>query len=384
MKRKSNKKIFFLLGSFLFVLLIAAAAVLIWIDSGLVKVKGIVLGPEGERMRGLEVQLCTYDHDGKMQAVLARGRTNLFGRFRLRLDIEEKIDEAILSISDGQGEGRILVKDILEDIELQIDYPIVETVVLLHDNDLHFNFNQIDRFKAKVDQLRESYNDVYLFNAGDIFVRNRKQWIDYDGQQKDYQWYGERCLFMVETMNEIGYDAMTVGNHDLVLYEHYTGTALKAAGFPILAANVKIITDLAAPKVLPYVFFTTSTYRKLGVLGLTSDLGKKAGLELDPFETAEKYLSLADQCDIFIGLTHMGDEAVDAKLAETFPEFDVFITGGSHIVLEKGKMLNDTLLAQAGGNDESLSTEYPKYLGMVVLTLENGKIVGKDAQVIVF
>ncbi|MEW5785468.1 MAG: metallophosphoesterase [Bacillota bacterium] len=314
--------------------------------------------------------------------ILAEGVTDWIGRFSFRIESLDELDEAVLLVRGKEGEGRKLLTHIQEPVDVEITYPIIETVVLLHDNDLHFNFNHPDRFKAKVDQIRERYNDVYLLNAGDIFVRNRKEWIDYDGVQKDYEWYGERCLFMIDTMNEIGYDVMTAGNHDFVIYNDYTGKALEAARFPILAANVEITTDLLPP-VLPYTVFTTGTLRQIAILGLTAALSSTAGVELDRYKTVEKYLYLAEESDIFIALTHI-EVFNDIELAKLYPEFDVIIGGHCETLLEKGISANGVLIAQAGGNEKKLSEEYPKYLGMVVLTLENGVVVDKKAQIYQF
>lgn len=380
MNRSKFKKIFIIVLAVLLTLGLLAAATRYWQDAGALKVLGTVRNPEGKRLRGIQLKICTYDEDKDVLIVLSEGVSNLFGRFRLPL--ENPVENAILVVDTGEGEGRMVLPPILETVNHDIFLPIVETVVLFHDNDLHFNYNHPEMVKVKINQIKKEYDNVYLFNAGDIFARNRRDWVDYDGQQKDYEWYGNRCLFMIETMNEIGYDAMTAGNHDFVFYDDYTGKALEAAHFPILAANVKLSTDLLPP-VLPYVFFKTNTYRKIAVLGLTTGLSKKAGNELNFFETAEEYLYLSGQSDIFIALTHLEVDN-DIELARRYPEFDVIIGGHSHTLLEKGLLINDVLIVQAGGTEDRLSLDYPKYLGQVVLTLENGKIVDKKARVFKF
>ena len=71
-------------------------------------------------------------------------------------------------------------------------------------------------------------------------------------------------------------------------------------------------------------------------------------------------------------------------MANRFPEFDVIIGGDSHTLLQEGEMVNSVLVTQAGGNEKALSLEYPKYLGEIILTLENGRIVNKEAHVFQF
>ena len=253
--------------------------------------EGTVVNPEGEPLKGLEITL--FDTNGD-HAVIAEGVTNAQGRFRLRfkgVDDANEIDEVVLQVSGKEGAGRVRLIELQETNMVELEYPIIETIVLLHDNDLHFNFNQVDLFKEKVNEIRQSYDDVYLLSAGDIFVRSRKEFIDYDGDREDDDWYSERCGFMIDLMNEIGYDVMTAGNHELEMIEERTGEALRKAEFPILGANVEVTTELM-PTFLPYVVLTTSTMRNISVLGITHGVVSDVGLELDWYDTAENYLSL--------------------------------------------------------------------------------------------
>lgn len=371
-------------------MLLVLAAILYWVSTVNIFLQGTVVCPEGRPLKGLEVILLTNNEGSDSPTFLAKAATNAQGRFRLWLKTEDEIeefdilDQATLQVNGTEGAGRIPLSQLQESDLIQITYPVIETVVLLHDNDLHFDFNHRDAFEAKVEEIRDLYEDVYLLNAGDIFVRNRKKWIDSDGQirRREDEWYVERSRFMIETMNEIGYDVMTVGNHELEMIEHHTGEALQAAQFPILAANTIIVSELMPP-MLPYVVFITSTFRKIAVLGLTTGITSEVGQELDLYDTVEKYHYLSDECEIFVALTHIGISD-DIKLAKRFPEFDVIIGGHSHALLEKGDMINSVLVAQAGGNDHVMSTDYPKYLGEIIITLENGRIVNKEAQVYQF
>jgi 2',3'-cyclic-nucleotide 2'-phosphodiesterase (5'-nucleotidase family) len=364
------------------VLVLLISAVLLWTVFGKIDLEGTVVSPEGEPLKGLEITL--FDTNGD-HTVIAEGVTNAKGRFRLRfkdVDDENEIDEAVLQVSGNEGAGRVRLTELQETDMVEVEYPILETIVLLHDNDLHFNFNQADLFKEKINEIRQSYDDVYLLSAGDIFVRNRKEFIDYDGDREDDDWYSERCGFMIDLMNEIGYDVMTAGNHELEMIEERTGEALRKAEFPILGANVEVTTELM-PSFLPYVALTTSTLRNITVLGITHGVTGDVGHELDWYDTAEDYLYLNEQSDIFIALTHIGVNG-DIEMANRFPEFDVIIGGDSHTLIEEGEMINSVLVAQAGGNEKALSLEYPKYLGEIILTLENGRIVNKEAHVFQF
>ncbi len=136
-------------------------------------------------------------------------------------------------------------------------------IVILHDNDLHFNFHRIEEFTAAVNRIRKDNPNVFLMNAGDNFVRRRGRWpID----AKRY--YAKRSRLIIETMNRVGYDVMTMGNHEMEHIGEHTKTALERARFPLLAANTEVVTD-KLPPLKPYIIMETDNGRTLAVLGLT-------------------------------------------------------------------------------------------------------------------
>lgn len=344
---------------------------------GQAAVSGTVVGPEGQPLEGLEVALFAGT-DIRHEAAVAGARTDAEGAFRLEAEPDEN---AVLQISGEQGAGRVRLQPDADE-PLRIAYPVRKQVVLLHDNDLHFDFNQREEFTAAVQEVRERYDDVYLFNAGDTFVRHAHRWIDEDGNLRDIVWYAERAMRMIALKNEIGYDAMVMGNHEMDTRGPYTGAALGAAQFPVLAADYEGETDLLPP-LPPYAIFTTSTGRTLAVLGLATGRTPEGMRRINRNEAVEKYLHLREEHDIFIALTHIGLRS-DRALAERFPAFDVIIGGHSHSLLPEGERVGDVLVVQARGSGHVTSRNRPKYLGKAVLTLENGRIVDKKASVMTF
>ncbi len=286
----------------------------------------------------------------------------------------------ILEINGELGAGRISLPPEKFSDTIHITYPIKEKIVFLHNNDLHFDLNHSEEFTQKIAEIRAKYDDVFLFSAGDIFVRHPHRWME-NGTLKDTAWYSERTMLMINEMNELGYNLMTLGNHELDYISKYTGLALEEAHFPLLAANIKISTD-KLPSVDPYSILETSTLRHVAVLGLSTNSSEAAGIvELDLHETIKNYISLRDDADALLILSHRGLNE-DKTLAEKFPQFDAIIGGHSHNLLEKAIFINSVLIAQAGGNPHVVSDDHPVYLGIVILTLINGKISEIDGSVI--
>lgn len=286
----------------------------------------------------------------------------------------------ILEIIGEQGSGRIFLpaESVLEKVD--ITYPVTEKIVILHTNDRHFDLNFQDEFARKLEEFRAKYDDIFLFEAGDVFVRHAHRWIVNDSLKKDTAWYGERAMQMVQKMNELGYDVMTLGNHELAYISDYTRNALEEAQFPVLAANIGISTG-KLPQPEPFTMLNTSTKRRIAVLGLATDNAGREGVKVfDLAETVDKYKSLKNFSDVYLVLSHLG-LAKDYLLAEEYPIFDAIIGGHSHDLLNEAVVQNSVLVAHAGGNPHFVSDGHPVYLGKVVLTLENGKITDKKGKV---
>ncbi len=287
----------------------------------------------------------------------------------------------ILEISGEKGSGRVfLPAENLQD-RIEVSYPVKEKIVILHTNDRHFDLNNQDELAKELMKIRAEYDDVFLFEAGDLFVRHAHRWIVNDSLLKDTAWYGERALQMIQTMNELEYDLMTLGNHELAWIKDHIRIALEEARFPLLAANFEISTD-KLPQPLPYAVLETSTMRRIAILGLTNDNTRRDGVrELDLYSTVNDYITLKSESDVFVVLSHLGLKN-DVLLAGEFPVIDVVIGGHSHNLLKEPLVENSVLIAQAGGNPHFVSDNHLVYLGKVVLILENGKITEKRGGVI--
>lgn len=337
-------------------------------------IEGVVQGPDGQPLAGLSVDVYA-DDQFTASAAAERQVTDAEGRFRLTGQYDNPV---VVEVGGDDGAGRILWDPAEQAERLQLEYPLQETILLLHDNDQHFDFNSADQFLERVASYRQQSPDVWLLNAGDIFTRHADRWRDDDqSYEDDTQWYRQRALGIIEQMNRVGYDAMTLGNHELAYIETFTREALEQASFPLLSANADISTD-RLPPVQPQVVFRTSTGRTIAVLGLST--GSADGVKLlSRAAVTEQFLDESQEHDVRVALTHIGHRA-DCQLAERFPELDVIIGGHSHTWLEEAKSIEGVLVAQAGGSPHPVSREHPKYLGVITLTLENGSLVEKHGE----
>ena len=65
------------------------------------------------------------------------------------------------------------------------------------------------------------------------------------------------------------------------------------------------------------------------------------------------------------------------------PAFEVIIGGHSHNLLEEAERVGQVLVAQAGSSPggHPVDSTLPKYLGVVRIALENGRVVEKSGYV---
>jgi hypothetical protein len=342
----------------------------------LININGIVYSSSGIPLDNISITFFP-DHafmdksEGKMVHSLVNGV--------FHVEIKEG-DSWVLEVNGEDGAGRYLLSADSIDRMIRLTYPVTETIVFLHTNDRHFDMNLQNEFAAIIDSIRNKYSDVFLLDAGDVFTRHPLRWTVNGGSGRGPEWYGARAFSMISAMNESGYDAMTLGNHELAYIDNYTRIALDAADFPILAANIEITTE-HLPEVKSHILLQTKTGRKIAILGISTDNAKKQGVkERNQFIAAREHMYLRDSSDVFVALTHIGLRR-DTVLAGRAPYLDVIIGGHTHDLLEEAIVVNGVLVAHAGGNPHVVSDDHPVTLGKVIVELVNGTVLNKSGRV---
>ena len=88
-------------------------------------------------------------------------------------------------------------------------------------------------------------------------------------------------------------------------------------------------------------------------------------------DKVEDYKPLKRQCDVLIGLTHLGVDK-DSILATQMPELDIIIGGHTHTLLETSKEINNVIIGQTG-----LKLQYA---GLTILKFTKGKLTERSYQ----
>ncbi len=208
---------------------------------------------------------------------------------------------------------------------------------------------------ARVKQLRQEKPSLFLA-AGDMI----------QGDNWANLFKGES---VVQLLNQMGLDAMVLGNHEFDFGQEVLWSRIGEARFPVLGANVR-----GAKGVLPHVVKKVGGIRVgiVGILGadtaLTTHPRNLAGLVLlDPAQTlgAEVQL-LSPNVDLLVALTHCGF-GTDRDLASRVRGVQVIVGGHSHTKVDVPALVGDTLVVQAW--------EHGKVLGVLDLWLEGKKVI---------
>ena len=142
-----------------------------------------------------------------------------------------------------------------------------------------------------------------------------------------------RVDLLIRSYNEMGYDAVNVGEKDLIGGLRFLTQMAEKAKFPFISAN---LIDRKTEKAIfkPYVIKEIAGLR-VGIFGLLDDILTKTLQERDPGLSILEPLatskiltrSLGEDCDMIVCLSQLG-ESKDRKLARENPEIGLILGGG--------------------------------------------------------
>jgi 5'-nucleotidase/UDP-sugar diphosphatase len=224
-----------------------------------------------------------------------------------------------------------------------------EVITLMHINDTHStlaptgprtpdlkgSLGGLARVATVVNRARLSERNLLLLHAGDLFI----------GDLFFNKYFGVPEFKMLQLL---GFDAMTVGNHEFDLTPavllQTLETAFPRAGFPLLSANLNLDAPEVQPLkkyIHPYIIRRVGSV-KVGIFGLTTPvtnmLSQPSPAYVDDhvLEIAASTVELlrSQRCQVVICLSHLG-VLLDQALAQNVPGINVIIGGHDHFAFEK-------------------------------------------------
>ena len=283
------------------------------------------------------------------------------------------------------------------------------SMTILHTNDFHSRIEPINkydstcgskdieagkcfggsaRFLTKVKERREAIQgaggNVALFDGGDQFQGSLF-----------YTYYKGKVA--AEMMNAIGYDAMTVGNHEFDDGPEVLAGFIDTINFPILLANADVSGEMALKDKLKGVAVIEKGGEKIGLIGLTPEDTHELSSPGDNVRFLDAVATLkgavqgleASGVNKIVVLSHSG-YGRDMELAASVPGIDVIVGGHSNTLLSNS---NDRAAgpyptwvdAPDGGKTAVVQAyAYGKFLGELNVTWDGaGKVAAATGEPIV-
>lgn len=276
-----------------------------------------------------------------------------------------------------------------------------KTITFIHTNDLHSHFipftPELDYFEnnpgaektiggwARIATIMKRErgkrnNPVFTLDAGDYTMGSL------------FHMLAREEAFELTLMKKMGYDVITLGNHEFDLYPDGLARIIKKAhekkSLPEIVFSNAIFNQ-ESPKddslekvfksnlVKPYTIKDAQGVR-IGFFGI---LGKD-GADDSPFASPVKFknaieaskeivriLKENEKVDIVVCLSHSGvskkNYSEDEELAKQVPGIDVIISGHTHTLLNEPIIHGNTIIVQSGS--------YGKNVGVLDLSFNNGK-----------
>ncbi|KPI42386.1 5'-nucleotidase [Cyphellophora attinorum] len=276
-------------------------------------------------------------------------------------------------------------------LEKRQESPELYNVSFFHINDVHAHLDEFRssgtdcdnpargcyggyaRIKTIVDDIRPGTENSLFLDAGDEFQGTMF-----------YNYYkGEK---IAETINQLGFDGMTLGNHEFDGGDDQLGAFLENLTFPIISANIQSDNPILNRTIVPYHIYEDLGIAVIGVTtpetrGISSPgEGTTFGNVVEAVQRCVDEIRSTTNITRIAALTHIGYEE-DQQLAESTTGLYLIMGGHSHTPLgdfEGAEGPYPTIVNNTDGEEVFIVTAYRwgEYLGYIdVLYDAEGKVV---------
>lgn len=228
-------------------------------------------------------------------------------------------------------------------------------LTILHSNDTHSCIEPLHKALADtmladrggyvrratmIAEERRKDPSLLLFDSGD-FSQGSSYYTMFKGDVE------------IGLMNEMGYDAATIGNHEFDFGLDNMARLFKMAKFPIVCSNYDFGDTELAKIVKQYIVIKRNGI-KIGIFALCPELEGLVFAKnyeplkyLNPSEVAQQMIDLLKnqkKCDYVICLSHLGWQVSDFPCDRVIREtsgLDLVLDGHTHTYLEKLEYVKD-------------------------------------------
>lgn len=230
--------------------------------------------------------------------------------------------------------------------------------VIISTNDVHASLDNMARLATAVKECRDTVFTVVV-DAGDRWTGNA--YVD----------LAEGRLPIIRLMNAVGYDVVTLGNHDFDAGAKVLDGAIRYANFDFVCANMEAEGDLLEG-VDDSEAITTPAGVEVEFVGVVTSYsnghpdGNDVNFEGLKFEDPQVVAKReCEECDgdVKVLLSHMGHDR-DLEFASQYGGYDILIGGHTHKLLDT--LVNGTVVGQ--------TQRKLKYIGVTKVQMRGRKI----------
>ncbi|WP_323769504.1 bifunctional metallophosphatase/5'-nucleotidase [Antarctobacter sp.] len=272
----------------------------------------------------------------------------------------------------------------------QADY----SLTILHTNDFHARFEPISKYdsgcgaedNAEGKCFGGSARMITAINAAKARTNN---YILVDGGDQFqgtlfYTYY--KGMLAAEMMNLMGYDGMTVGNHEFDDGPEVLRGFMDAVEFPILMSNADVSGEPLLADALMKSTVIERGGEKLGLIGLTpQDTDELASpgdniIFTDPSDAVQGEVDKLTEMGVnkIIVLSHSG-YVVDQRVAENTTGVDVIVGGHSNTLLGDMEGAAGAYPTVVNGVQIVQAYAYGKFLGELNVTFDDaGEVISAE------
>lgn len=229
------------------------------------------------------------------------------------------------------------------------------------------------RVKTIIEDTRPEHNDSLWLNMGDEFQGTLF-----------YSFYGGEKI--ADTLNQLGFDAMTLGNHEFDGGDDQLGDFIKNLTFPVISTNINSDNEKLNSTIKPYHIFEEY---QLAVIGVTTETtasisdpgpGTKFTDSIAAVQASIDEIRSTTNITRIAAITHIGYDQ-DKLLAQQTTGLHLIMGGHSHTLLgdmEGAKGPYPTIETNKDGEEVFIVTAYRwgEYLGYIDVTYDaEGKIL---------
>ena len=268
-------------------------------------------------------------------------------------------------------------------------------ITILHTNDTHSQIDPIPdndkqyggkggvaRRATLVKRVRAENPNTLMIDAGDVF-QGTPYFNFYKGEVE------------YKSMSLVGYDVVTLGNHDFDNGVEALAAAMKFANFEFVSTNYDVRGTVLESRVKPYAIRTFGDVR-IGLFGLgispdnlITPENFKGVKYMDPVQMSRGVVRLLrdrEKCQLVIGMSHLGyypnakaGEIGDSQVVEQVNGIDFIASGHTHTfmktpVLAKQPSGNDTIIFQVEKSGINV--------GRIDFTMRDGKVTASAGRLL--